>query len=186
MSGSQISRNIRYLLWRDGVPPDQWVKVLIKRLGWGDAVVRALLRGEPVDLAQIRQLSILFDRTEEQLSLEDLVITESTDILHQNLMFLMQGTPHGLKKELAEKLGVGQNTVSRWLGGKHHPPSDKLDAIARFFGLQVEVDLSSTPLFLSSEPISVIQRKTWLHERLDELSTRELAELYPALKRLLE
>ena len=185
MTESTVSRNVRFLLWREGLLPGRWNQALRERLGWGAIEVDDLLKGGAVGFSQLEQLADVFDRTEEDISVEDLVIAEGTDVLHENLITLMRGLAHGRKKELAERLGVGPNTVSRWLGGKHHPPADKLGSIADFFGLSADLDLASATLFLSLEPVSGMQRREWLHQRVDALSVRELGELYPALKRLL-
>lgn len=184
MTESIVSRNVCFLLWQEGISSDRWYRTLRERLGWETNEIVGLLQGGSVSYSQLQQLAQVFHRREEDLSLEDLLTAEGPDVLRQNLMFLMQDMAHGQKKELAKKLGVGPNTVSRWLGGRHHPPSDKISAIADHFGLPPHTDLASTPLFLSLEPVSALQRRNWLHERVDAISASELIALYPALKRL--
>ena len=42
------------------------------------------------------------------------------------------------------------------------------------------------PVFLSAEPVAVLERRKLIRERIDVLSEKEFRELYPALRRLLE
>lgn len=120
------------------------------------------------------------------MALEDLVEFEGVEVLLENLRFLARDMAHGGKKELALKLGVDPNTVSRWFSGRHHPPAEKLRDIADCFSLKSDVDLASSRLFLSLEPISALQRRHWLHNRVDALCDEDLSALFPALRKLFD
>jgi transcriptional regulator with XRE-family HTH domain len=48
--------------------------------------------------------------------------------------------PDGLSQEgLAKAIGVATNTVSRWETGTYRPRVEDLDALARYFGVSVQV-----------------------------------------------
>jgi hypothetical protein len=51
--------------------------------------------------------------------------------------------------------------------------------------LSAGTDLEKEPLFLSPLPVSLRERKRWLHEQIDRIDTETLNDLFPALKRLL-
>jgi transcriptional regulator with XRE-family HTH domain len=112
-------------------------------------------------------------------------LVEGTNILEENLSHVFEHAEHGEKGKTAGELGVHRATVSAWLSGRQRPRGAPLDKLAIRLGLRRGEDLETTPLFLSMEPISASQRRAWLHERIDALSDRTLAELFPALKRLL-
>jgi len=42
------------------------------------------------------------------------------------------------------------------------------------------------PLFISYRPVTIVQRKRWLHERIEAMGPETLAGLFPALERMLE
>lgn len=42
------------------------------------------------------------------------------------------------QKQLAEKLGVNQNTVSQWETGRSSPPVDKLIIMSDLFGCTID------------------------------------------------
>jgi transcriptional regulator with XRE-family HTH domain len=107
-------------------------------------------------------------------------------VLSENLRFLFSTLGHGGKKAIASELGIDPTTVSRWLSGAYEPQLASLRQLVSHFGLPADTDLQEDPIFLSAEPVSAIERRTWLHERINALSRNELRELFPALLRILE
>jgi transcriptional regulator with XRE-family HTH domain len=106
--------------------------------------------------------------------------------LAENLRFLFSGLGHGGKKSLASKLGIDPTTVSRWLSGAYEPQPASLSQLVSEFGLPSGTNLEEDPVFLSIEPVSLIERREWINKRINVLSSDELRELFPALRRLLE
>jgi hypothetical protein len=51
--------------------------------------------------------------------------------------------------------------------------------------LSSQIDLSTEPLFLSAAPVADVQRRQWLHTRIDRISVPRLQDLFPALDLLL-
>jgi transcriptional regulator with XRE-family HTH domain len=114
------------------------------------------------------------------------LVSDGCNVLVENLKFLFNTLGRGGKKSLAHELGVAQTTVSRWLNGSNEPKAYNLRQMIIYFGLKPETDLRETPVFLSVEPVALTDRRNWLHGRLNALSSYDLRELYPALRRLLE
>jgi transcriptional regulator with XRE-family HTH domain len=108
------------------------------------------------------------------------------NILVENLRYLLNSLGRGRKKVLAGELGVDPTTLSRWLNGSFVPQASTLRQLVFRFGLPPATDLQEEPVFLSAQPISETERRSWLHRRIDDLRPDELGVLYPALRRLLE
>ncbi len=187
----QISANVRYVLWLKRVPRAQWVAWLSIRTSLAQTKIRALIRSEisdaqvsPEDLSELGR-ALETEGEGENLRFADLA-RDGSDVLHENLRFLFGSLGHGGKKSLASELGVDQTTVSRWLNGSYEPQTSSLRQISSYFGLPVGTDLREDLIFLSADPVALTERRNWLRARIDDLSTDELRELYPALRRMLE
>ncbi len=193
----QISKNVRFLLWKDGATPDQWPKHLrarlVRSLGsyyWsgpsGDIALRRLLAGAQLDDQEIEDVARSFEISEEELRSADFLQDAGTDVLHENLRQLVGSLEHGGKKRLALELGLDPTTISRWLAAKNRPPSPTLRHLVHYFGLPTGTDLTTEPIFLSPDPLSIVERKEWLRDRIDAMDADDLREIYPALQRLLD
>jgi len=145
------------------------------------------LEGEGEDLTskEKKALEKATGLAPEELS-GDLLEKHDGDVLVENIRHLIDGLPHGQKKEFAAKLGVDVTTVSRWLGGAQRPTRKKLEAIARYFGLPQGTDLDSDPIFLWTDPISESQIKSWITEKIQQMEGKTLREIFPVLRRLLK
>jgi len=182
-----VWKNIRYFLWKEGVEGKDWPSKLAE---WVDCPLRRaedLLEGLGESLT-LKEKKALANAT--RLSLEDLsgnlLEKHSVDILVENIRHLINGLPHGKKKEFAAKLGVDVTTVSRWIGGTQRPTKKKLEEIGKYFGLPPGTDLNSEPIFLWTEPISESQMKSWIIETTQKTDGKTLREIFPALRRLLK
>ncbi len=182
----QFVENLRYLLWRES-PTDRqgWETIAAKWIGTEAAT--HLLQN---DLGWIKDVAVLAHSLAEATGreMEELVfksLVDQENILQQNIDCLFAGLDHGQRNEFAKSLDVDVSTISRWRRGKLKPSSDRIRALHSRFGLSHDVDLQSTPLFLSPFPVSQSQRRDWLKRQIDQLSLRELNELFPALQRLL-
>jgi len=115
----------------------------------------------------------------------DLLEKQGVNILVENIRYLVNGLPHGQKKEFAANLGVDVTTVSRWLGGAQRPTKKKLAAMGRYFGLPPGSELDSEPIFLGMAPFSEHQMKSWITEKINQLDGPTLREMFPAFRKLL-
>ena len=77
------------------------------------------------------------------------------------------------------------STMSKWRGADQRPKRPTVAALCRIFGLPADTDLFKDPIFLLPTPISVVERRAWLKDRIEGIPPATLAELFPALQRLL-
>ena len=179
-----VSENVRFLLWSGPVERNRWEGTVANWAGCGVERARALLRGEMPKPEEVAALSAASGVGEPELAYGRLV--EGRDILLENLRHLFQDAERGAKAEIALKVGVHATTISEWLAGRQRPTGSHLNLLAKAFGLGDGEELASEPLFLSLDPVALQQRRTWLRNQINALDDRTLAELFPALKRLLE
>jgi len=182
-----LKRNIRYLLWKEGTERKDWRSKLAEWLGCPLQRAEDLLEGEGGNLTpkEKKALEKATGLAPEDLS-GNLLEKHGGDILVENIRHLIDGLPHGQKKEFAAKLGVDVTTVSRWIGGAQRPTKKKLEEIGKYFGLPPGTDLDSEAIFLWTEPISESQMKNWVTERIQQADGKTLREVFPALRRLLK
>jgi transcriptional regulator with XRE-family HTH domain len=121
----------------------------------------------------------------EGLRFSDMV-HEHAIVLKENLNYLFGSLEHGRKKILAKEMGVDPTTISRWLNGAYPPQTPSLGRLVSCFGLPEGTNLREDPVFLSAEPVAVLERRKLIRDAIDALSEKEFRELYPALRRLLE
>lgn len=183
-----VSRNVRFLLWKEDQDAAAWPKLLSRKLKtpWRDERVLHLLRGDCPEEKEIQDLVEAFNEDEAMLRSADFVNDSGTNILSENLKYLLGSLEHGGKMKLATFLGKHKTTLWRWEAEGKEPSRTTLLSIASFFGLSRDVDLKITPVFLSFDPLAAAARRAWLKERIDGLSDTELHGFFPALKKILE
>jgi transcriptional regulator with XRE-family HTH domain len=183
----ELQRNIRYLLWKGDVDRKDWPSRLAEWLRCPLQRVEELLEGngEALTSKEKKALGKATGLAPEELS-GDLLEKHDGDILVENIRHLIDGLPHGQKKEFAAKLGVDVTTVSRWIGGAQRPTKKKLEEIGKYFGLPPGTDLDSEAIFLWTDPVSETQMKSWLMEQIQHIDGKTLREVFPALRRLLK
>lgn len=188
----QVSQNVRFQLFRRGVPREDWSKVLHERAGLDSAKVTGLLRGR-LDDAEIlpHELKQLADAVGlpsdcEELRFSDLLANNRTNVFVENVIFLLGSLKKGQKQELASFVGVTPTTISRWAKTGKGMGSARLSKFLQFFGLATDTDLRKSPLFLDDGPVSVAQCREWAVSQLEQLGDQDFQALYPALRRLLE
>ena len=186
-SMDRLKRNIRYFLWKEGTERKDWRSKLTEWLGCPLQRAEDLLEGGGGDLTskEKKALEKATKLAPEDFS-GDLLDKHDVDILVENIRHLINGLPHGQKKEFAAKLGVDVTTVSRWIGGAQRPTKKKLEEIGKYFGLPPGTDLDSEAIFLWTDPVSETQMKSWLMEQIQQIDRKTLREVFPALRRLLK
>jgi transcriptional regulator with XRE-family HTH domain len=189
---TQVSRNVRFMLWLRELPRIDWIKWVSDRTGLSLATCRELLMDTTADdalkPAELRALSRAFDLADDgsDLRYSDFLGDSGRSVLAENLKYLFNSLEHGGKKQLARSFGVDPTTVSRWLAGTSEPQGPGMRQIVSHFGLPPDTDLRQDPVFLSLEPISFVEKRDWVRDRVDNLSQKELQQLYPALRRMLK
>ncbi len=183
----RLKRNIRYLLWKECADRKDWPSKLAKWLRCSLQRAEELLEGngEALTSKEKKALEKETKLAPEDLS-GDLLEKHDVDILVKNIRHLIDGLPHGQKKEFAAKLGVDVTTVSRWIGGAQRPTKKKLGEIGKYFGLPTGTDLDSEAIFLWTDPVSETQMKYWLMEQIQQVDGKTLREVFPAMRKLLK
>lgn len=176
-----IAENLRFLLWREGVKRENWVEQLADWVGSSSVRAEKLIRVGDLQFGELERLTQRLGVDESDLQYTILFKELGTDILKENLIFLLDALEHGSQKKLAATLRAKESTVSRWKRGKTRPQKEHIDGLCSYF----HIDLESEPLFLSLDPLTEIQKKSWLHQRIDELDSDQLHDFFPALQRLL-
>lgn len=182
-----LSLSIRFLLWREGVRRDEWAAKLADLLGCNIHRAQEILVGtvdlEPQEVALIAKA---YKVTVNKLRTQSLVSEEKADVLSANIRHLIDGLAHGQRRQFASKLGVDVTTVSRWSTAAQRPTKTKLGRIRDYFGLPVATNLEGDPVFLSLDPVTGNEMRSWLHEHIEGLDADTLRNLFPALQRLLK
>lgn len=180
-----VGKNIRYLLWKEGVERKDWPSKLAEWLGCPLKRAVDLLEdhGTPLSLKEKKALINAAHLSKEDLP-GNLLDIHGVDILAENIRHLINSLPHGQKKKFAAHLGVDVTTVSRWIGGAQRPTKKKLEEIGKYFGLPPGINLVSDEVFLWTEPISECQMKVWITERIQQMNGETLREIFPAMRRL--
>lgn len=183
----RLKGNIRYLLWKGGAERKEWPSRLTGWLGCPVPRAEELLedKGGELTAKEKKALANVTGLAQEDLS-ADLLEKQGVNILVENIRHLLNGLPHGRKKEFAASVRVDVTTVSRWLGGAQRPTKKKLEEIGRYFGLPSDINFESEPIFLWTEPISESQMKSWIIDTIQQVDEKTLREIFPALRRLLK
>jgi transcriptional regulator with XRE-family HTH domain len=181
----RTAENLRYLLWREKVQRDRWAVELAARAGIAVSRAKDLLNQRKPSPDEQRRIADAFVTDESELVHARLAEHVEGGVLNGNLNYLADQLVRGEKRKLANAIGIHPTTLSDWLSGKREPQQSNLEGFARYFGISANVDLRTTPIFLSMLPVGDLERKAWLRERILEIDATTLAELFPALQRLL-
>src|SRR5262249_49372228 len=129
MNQGQIqARNMRLFLWRGGYPRDKWLAILGAWLGIEIERARELLNNGVLTVQEGQRLSDHTRQPVEELLQADLLA--GTDVVCENVRYLLSGIQHGEQQKVAKEIGVDTTTVSRWRSGKLKNPTPRnLEAI---------------------------------------------------------
>ena len=182
-----LTLNIRYLLWREGERREEWAAKLTDLLGCDIRRAQEILSGG-VDLQpkEISAMAKAYKIGVNDMRTLNLLSKEKVNVLTANIRHLIEGLAHGQRKYFAAELGVDVTTVSRWSSSAQRPTRTKLRRICEYFGLPLATNLEDDPVFLSLDPVTGSEMKSWLHEQIEGLDADTLRNLFPALQRLLK
>lgn len=194
-----ISENIRYSLWRRDIPKHKWVEALTSLVNqcstsenteWHSVTelnrsrANQIIDGAPVSDSELSMICEALG-LDPQLMYLRLSVEVEYGVLAQNIRYLTDGLIHGEKRKLSDYLGVHPTTLSRWISGIQKPEKLMVHRLSLWFGLKTGELNNETPLFLELSAISAQERRQWLKNAVDEMDANSIAELFPALKRLL-
>jgi transcriptional regulator with XRE-family HTH domain len=185
---ADLTRNVRFLLWKNGIAQEEWGRKLAEWLGCPERRAEELLEGyggtSSLTSKEKKALAAATGLQPEDLS-ADLLRTNAVNVFAENVCYLVGSLPHGAKKEFAKKIGVDATTVSRWIASAHRPGKKKIDELCRYFGLPAGTNLDVDAIFLSSGPVSESQMRRWIVENIESIDGKNLREIFPSLRRLL-
>jgi transcriptional regulator with XRE-family HTH domain len=183
---NQCCLNLRWLVRQRCPDPTRWGmelgKITRNYLGYNRAL--GLLMGADPNPDEIRMLAEVFKVEPEELVAVPLYTREST-ILQLNLTYLAEVIPHGQKDKMAKVIGVTPPQISRWASGEVKPHKKNLRLLLKLHGIDPDLDLTKIPLFLSLDPLSGFDQRSWIASRVQDLPAAEIAKIYPALRKLL-
>src|SRR5687768_1995651 len=103
---SQVSLNVRFLLWRKEIPRPEWTVWLSQRTALPREVIWSVISGD-VDDSKLTEAEL--GELARGLGLEDVealrfsaLPQEHTNVLLENLRYLFGSLEHGRKKSLAK------------------------------------------------------------------------------------
>ena len=176
-----VTVNVLYALWRENDESSAWMNRLRTILGDKKRCEAILEGGTPTE-GELHEICIELGLEEDAVQVA--LLPEPKEIATQNIRYLIS-LLEMKQKELATALHINESTISRWKGGEQLPGRQHQRTILRFFGLPQEWDLQEVPIFLSLRPLDTYGRKAWLKRRIDEIAPDNLAQLFPALSKLL-
>jgi transcriptional regulator with XRE-family HTH domain len=180
----RVVRNLRFLLWRKKVQAERWESTLGQWVNAGERSGAELLRGSEPTPSEIDLIADRFSLGDDELIFSDLLAESDTPILRENIGHLVVSLGHGGINTLAEILDVNRATIFAWRQGRQEPTATHRRELLRYFGLPLDLNLETEPLFLDERPIGEAATRHWLHARLDALDRTTLLALFPALQRL--
>ncbi|WP_020602259.1 hypothetical protein [Spirosoma spitsbergense] len=180
---SLIYINIRFCLWKEGLPKFRWNSELVRKLEINSYRADEILKieGQRVNENEIRLLIDVFNLTEEEFQLTNLLNSSSHDVLRENLNYLINSnSTHGEKKVLASRLGVENGTISRWLNGTRRPVKDEQEEFKRIFSVKPSYNLEKDPIFMSYEYFGFNEIIEWGNQRKERV-----VESFDVIRRLI-
>lgn len=106
---------------------------------------------------------------------------ENKEVMARNIKYYME--QKGVNaSEVCEALGIKHNTFSDWVNAKNYPRIDKIELMARYFGVNkafLVEDISQVEIFTEDE-------KTLIHEyrNSDKITQESIKRLLTYAKRL--
>ena len=179
---SFFAENLLFLLWQSGVAQEAWISRVGQYTETSPQRVAQLLAGDKPSAKEIARASRATDMPDTDLLYDRLA--SRADIFGENMNCLLNTLDHGGQKRLARSVGVKATAVTTWRKGTT-PRARTLEQVKEFFGLPRSIDLRNCCLFLSLEPIGVLQKREWVKEHISVMNQQELNDLFPALRRLL-
>jgi hypothetical protein len=181
------TENLCYLLWREEVNREEWVSQMATWARCSPRRALSLLIDGTLQSAEQENIAAeVKNVTAEEIQYVRLVERDSVDIRRENVCYLTDTRQHRVKmKDVADSIGVKNFTLTRWKNEEQMPSPSNLRELCRFYGLSRDVDPESDPIFLLPLPIGDTRRREWLYDRIKDLESTTLQDLFPALERLL-
>jgi transcriptional regulator with XRE-family HTH domain len=182
---SQVSENLRFLLWFKRVPWSEWAPVLGHWAECEFGRAEELLEGSEPAQHELEHIVRAVDYSEEALVRTSLLAAHGIDVLQENIRFLTEHLGYGRKKDLAAAINIYPTTITKWRSGESHPQGSNLEALCRYFGLPASINIEVEPIFLVVETREQREQRVWVRARMEKLSPETWRLAYPFLKSFL-
>ena len=94
--------------------------------------------------------------------------------------------PHGWAKRIAKDIELRPEQLSRWRTGEiANPEITNVRLMLKKLSMEPDLDLETTPLFLSLIPVAPIARKKWMQEKIEKMPPEELERFIDPIARML-
>ena len=182
----QLVLNLRYKLYLSTPDTTQWERIAREKLQIRTYHVRAILEGEELpEPDEQERVAEWCGASLEDLMSAPIYPADREGMTKANIAFLLDSLGHGGKKQVAERLSVRAEQLSRWRGGQQTPHAGNLRELLRYFTLDPDTDLGSVPLFLVNFPIHGEARKKWLVKAIQETPPDKLDPHFESMRKLL-
>lgn len=180
------SENLQYLLWSRNIPRSAWRDTLSQWAQVDLQRAKTLLEGATLSGKERKNIAKVVMYQPEILTEQRLIQVNNINILHENLICLLDALAYGQKRLISQYLNVHPSTISRWISSDQAPSREHLRELVRYFGIPEDVDLVRDALFLGLLPFSPVEQRHWLTERIQKLDTERLQKLFTKMVQLLE
>lgn len=182
----QFVRNLRYKLYLSTRDTTQWERIAREKLRIRTYHVRAILEGEEMpEPEEQERVADWCGASLEDLKSAPIYPADREGMTKANIAFLLDSLGHGGKKQVAGRLNVRAEQLSRWGSGQQIPHAGNLRELLRYFTLDPDTDLGTVPLFLVNFPIHGEARKKWLVKAIQELPPDKLDPHFESMRKLL-
>jgi hypothetical protein len=182
---SQVTKNLRYQLYRETRDYSKWEGILSKKAGIAIYRAKFLIEGEPPTDEENQKLADWCGVCVDDLVSAPIHPADAEGILRENMKFLLESLPHGGKTALAKALQMTGPQISRWAKGEHLPHQSNIERLKDYFGISARVDLEEDPIFLTDAPIHDEARRDYLMKLMREVPAETLDDHFASLEKLL-
>jgi hypothetical protein len=182
---SQVTKNLRYLLYRETRDYSKWEEILFKKVGIASSRTKFLIEGDHPSDEEVEKIADWCGMSVDDVMSAPIHPADATGILRENVKFLMASLPRGGKTALAKQIAVTDSQISRWAKGKHLPHQSNIERLKDYFGISARVDLEEDPIFLTDAPIHDEARRDYLMKLMREVPAHTLDDHFASLEKLL-
>jgi hypothetical protein len=184
-SQNKFAINLRYFLFQNEVPKEDWIAWLSGHLNIPQDVSEKYLRvgcSDPIDQEKICDL---FGVGLDDMMIAELYPNQDPELTILNVQSLLQSLNRGEHTLMAKSVGVDLTTISKWKRGVR-PREEHLQKIQEYFHTPSYISLTKDLIYLELDPVTLTARKEYLIKLVNNVSSEMIERHYLSLKLLLE
>lgn len=190
---SPFARNCRLLCYLRAIhsnpprPYSEWHILLAQVCGLTHASARQLMNQEEQPSEEIAgKVALGFGVESESLRFHFPVLQLPASNLNLSVRRILEELPHGWAKRIAKDIELRPEQLSRWRTGEiANPEITNVRLMLKILSMEPDLDLETTPLFLSLIPVAPIARKKWMQEKIEKMPPEELERFIDPIARML-